>query len=94
MPRTSNNALSTKFCDLKGAFFCVDFGEANPIRLTPMGANEPKSAKKPPFKAGSILNALAIVSTVVKSSEKLTQKTFTLRDTPAVCLYALTKGFS
>ncbi|MBQ9977021.1 MAG: hypothetical protein IJP21_00330 [Clostridia bacterium] len=49
----------TKFCDLKGAAFCVDFGEAKLIRLTPMGVDEPKAAEKPPFKAGSGLNALA-----------------------------------
>ena len=38
------NPSFTKFCDLKGAIFCVDFGEAKPIRLTPMGDNEPKDA--------------------------------------------------
>ena len=59
LPRTSKNPLLTKFCDLKGACFCVDFGEAKLIRLTPMSDNEPKDAKKPPFKAGSGLNALA-----------------------------------
>ena len=59
MPHTSKNPLFTKFYDLKGAIFCVDFGEAKPIRLTPMGDNEPKAAEKPPFGAGSGLNALA-----------------------------------
>ena len=59
MPRTPKNLLFTKFYDLKGAFFCMDFGEAKPIRLTPMGTGEPKAARKPPFKAGSSLNALA-----------------------------------
>ena len=59
MPRTSKNPLFTKFYDLKGAVFCVDFGEAESIRLTPMGDNEPKGTLKPPFKAGSGLNALA-----------------------------------
>ena len=43
-PRTTQNPLFTKLCDLKGAFFCVDFGEAKPIRLAPMGDNEPKAA--------------------------------------------------
>ena len=37
----------------------MDFGEAKLIRLTPMGVGEPKAAEKPPFKAGSGLNALA-----------------------------------
>ena len=37
----------------------MDFGEAEHIRLSPMGDNEPKDAEKPPFKAGSGLNSLA-----------------------------------
>ena len=37
----------------------MDFGEAKLIRLTPMSVGEPKAAEKPPFKAGSGLNALA-----------------------------------
>ena len=60
VPRTPKNPQVTKFYDLKGAIFCVDFGEAKLIRLTPMSANEPKAAEKPPFKADSGLNALAI----------------------------------
>ena len=44
LPCTPKNPLFTKFYDLKGAVFCVDFGEAKPIRLTPMGAGEPKAA--------------------------------------------------
>ena len=56
----SKNPFITKFCDLKGAAFCVDFGEAKLIRLTPMGVGEPKAAEKPPFKAGLGLNALAM----------------------------------
>ena len=44
VPRTTKNPLFTKFFDLKGAVFCVDFGEAKHIRLTPMGDNEPKDA--------------------------------------------------
>ena len=44
LPRTSKNPLLTKFYDLKGAVFCVDLGEAKPIRLTPIGNNEPKDA--------------------------------------------------
>ena len=59
MPRTSKNPLFTKFCDLKGANFCVDFGEDKHIRLTPMCDDEPKDARKPPFKANEGLNALA-----------------------------------
>ena len=59
MPRTPKNPLFTKFVDLKGAVFCVGFGEAKLIRLTPMSANEPKNAEKPPFKADLGLNALA-----------------------------------
>ena len=42
LPRTSKNSLFTKFCDLKGAVFCMNFGEDKHIRLTPMCANEPK----------------------------------------------------
>jgi len=52
--------LVTKFCDLKGALFCVDFGEAEHIRLTPLCDNEPKDTEKSPFKAGSDFNALAM----------------------------------
>jgi len=37
------NPLFTKFFDLKGEVFCGIFGEAKPIRLSPMGDNEPKS---------------------------------------------------
>ena len=59
MPRTPKNPLFTKFVDLKGAVFCVGFGEAKLIRLTPMSANEPKNAEKPPFKADLGLNTLA-----------------------------------
>ncbi len=59
VPCTPKNPLFTKFSDLKGAVFCVDFGEAKLIRLTPMSGNEPKAAEKPPFKAGLGLNALA-----------------------------------
>ena len=42
LPCTPKNHCLTKFCDLKGAVFCMDFGEAKHIRLTPMGADEPK----------------------------------------------------
>ena len=49
LPRTSKNSLFTKFCDLKGAVFCVNFGEAKHIMLTHMCDNEPKDAEKPPF---------------------------------------------
>ena len=44
VPRTPKNPRVTKFSDLKGAVFCVDFGEAKLIRLTPMGVGEPKAA--------------------------------------------------
>ena len=44
MPRPTKNPLFTKFYDLKGAVFCVDLGEAKPVRLSPMGDNEPKYA--------------------------------------------------
>ena len=56
----TQNPLFTKFCDLKGADFCVDFvcSEAHKA-ITPMCANEPKDAESQPFKAGSGLNALA-----------------------------------
>ena len=43
--------------DPKGVVFWVDFGEAKHIRLSPMCDNEPKDAWKPPFWAGSGLNA-------------------------------------
>ena len=43
-PRAPKNPLFTKFCDLKGAEFCADFGKDKHIRLTPMCANEPKAA--------------------------------------------------
>jgi len=33
LPRTPKNPLFTKFCDLKGADFCVDFGEDKHITL-------------------------------------------------------------
>jgi len=59
VPRTPKNPLFTKFCDLKGAVLCMDFGEAEQIRLSPICDNEPKDALKQPFKAGSGLNALA-----------------------------------
>ena len=51
--------LFTKFYDLKGVIFCVDFGEAEPIRLSTIGDNEPKDAEEPPFKAGSGFDAFA-----------------------------------
>ena len=60
MPHPTKKSLIIKFFDLKGEIFCVDFGEAEFIRLTPMNAGEPKAAEKPPFKAGLGLNALAI----------------------------------
>jgi len=44
VPCTPKNPLFTKFCDLKGAVFCVNFGEDKRIRLTPMRANKPKAA--------------------------------------------------
>ena len=44
LPRTPKNPLFTKFFDLKGTDFCVDFGKDKHIRLTPMCANEPKAA--------------------------------------------------
>ena len=69
MPRTSKNPLFTKFCDLKCAVFCVDFGEAKRIRLSPMRDNEPKDAEKPPFKAGSGLNALANIQSQTQYQE-------------------------
>ena len=37
----------------------MDFGEEEHIRLTPMCDDEPKDARKPPFKANEGLNALA-----------------------------------
>ena len=66
LSRTPQNPLFTKFCDLKGAVFCVGFGEDKHIRLAPMCANEPKAAKNQPFKAGSGLNALANFMPVYK----------------------------
>ena len=44
VPRTPKNSPVTKFYDLKGSIFCVFFGEAEFIRLTPMNDNEPKVA--------------------------------------------------
>ena len=41
----------------------MDFGEEEHIRLTPMCDDEPKDARKPPFKANEGLNALAKRST-------------------------------
>ena len=35
LSRTPKNPLFTKFCDLKAADFCVDFGEVKHIRLAP-----------------------------------------------------------
>ena len=36
------------------------FGDAKPIKLSLMSDKEPKDALKPPFEAGSGLNALAL----------------------------------
>ena len=49
LPRTPKNSLFTKFFDLKGAAFCVNFGEAKHIRLSPMCDNEPKDTENPSF---------------------------------------------
>ena len=68
----TKKSVVAKFSDLKGAVFCVDFGEAKLIRLTPMCAGEPKAAEKPPFKAGLGLNALA--------SPEATEDFFLLKD--------------
>ncbi|MBQ5765116.1 MAG: hypothetical protein IIW03_03125 [Clostridia bacterium] len=39
----------------------MDFGDAEHIKLSLMCDKEPKDTLKPPFKAGSSLNALAIL---------------------------------
>ena len=70
MPRTPKNPLLTKFRDLKGEVFCVNFGKAKRIRPSPIRDNEPKGTKNPPFKAGSGLNALATASTVKKGANQ------------------------
>ena len=43
----------------------MSFGEAKLIRLTPMCDNKPKATEKPPFKAGSGLNALAKYTSII-----------------------------
>ena len=59
LPCPTKNPLMTKFEDLKVTVLWVDFGEEEHIRLTPMCDDEPKDARKPPFKANEGLNALA-----------------------------------
>ena len=54
--------LLTKLVDLKGAFFCVGFGEEEFVRLSPTDDDEPKVAEKPPFKADSGLNGLVMLT--------------------------------
>ena len=59
MPCPTKNPLLTKLEDLKVTVLWVDFGEEEHIRLTPMCDDEPKDARKPPFKANEGLTALA-----------------------------------
>ena len=89
MPRTPKNPLLTKFCDLKGAVFCMDFGEAKRIRLTPIRDNEPKDTQKPPFKAGSGLNALVKIITYSIIRKNIAKYFFYFQKTSKFLLFSV-----